>query len=296
MKFLFPITFLLLVNFLRSQELEFDEGIYGEKRITSDSIKHKYTVDNISYKLNRAFIFDYYYLDNSGVRKKFIATKDESLDDNPLNLTDYKNSTEKIIDKVKIEVTDNITMFIEFDPDYTQTGISIYYLDQKGNSDDTLCDYFRKKHGNLNDTPCGDEITGVIDNYKNLWIHPPRSYTFKILELCPFPFQYLDEKIKNWEWNLKVGGSYLDPRWINHTGGAIQIKYLYTRSKDEVLQTTFGAIPCKVTNSIASSEFGNNIMKTHLKSYYHPDYGFVKLEYNLINGAKLLMELVEVKN
>jgi len=284
-----------MFNFLHSQELEYDDGIYSEKRINSDSIKHKYTVDNVSYKLNRVFIFDYYYLDNTGKRKKFIATKDESLDDNPLNLADIKNLSEKIIDKLKIEVTDNISMFTQFDPDYTQTGISFYYLDQKGSSGDTMCDYFRKKHGNLNDTPCGDEITGVIDNKKNLWIHPPRSYTFKILELCPFPFQYLDESIKTWTWNLNVGGSYLDPRWINHSG-SIEIKYQYTRSKDEVLQTAFGALPCKVTNSVASSEFGKSMMKTHLKSYYHPNYGFVKLEFNLINGAKLVMELIEVKN
>lgn len=284
-----------MFNFLHSQELEYDDGIYSEKRINSDSIKHKYTVDNVSYKLNRVFIFDYYYLDNTGKRKKFIATKDESLDDNPLNLADIKNLSEKIIDKLKIEVTDNISMFTQFDPDYTQTGISFYYLDQKGSSGDTMCDYFRKKHGDLNDTPCGDEITGVIDNKKNLWIHPPRSYTFKILELCPFPFQYLDENIKTWTWNLKVGGSYLDPRWINHSG-SIEIKYQYTRSKDEVLQTAFGALPCKVTNSVASSEFGKSMMKTHLKSYYHPNYGFVKLEFNLINGAKLVMELIETKN
>jgi len=69
----------------------------------------------------------------------------------------------------------------------------------------------------------------------------------------------------------------------------------YIRGKDETLNTLLGKIDCKVINGVATSEFNNKLMKTSLKSYYNSKYGFVKLEYNNINGTKLVIELIEVK-
>ena len=31
-------------------------------------------------------------------------------------------------------------------------------------------------------------MSGVVENEKNVWIHPPRDEYFKILEINPFPF------------------------------------------------------------------------------------------------------------
>jgi hypothetical protein len=257
---------------------------------------HRYSTDNITYKPDMVFIYDYYYIDNSGIRKKFIKTNNEFSKTNPLNLADPNEKNDSLIDKIKIDVNDYLNMFSKFDTNYTQTVFAYTYLNKEGKAIDTLCEYFNKRNKLRHDFPCGDEMTGIIDNTKNLWMHPPRSYTFKILEFGPFPFQYLDESVKQWRWSLDVGGPhYMDQRWITYNEG-IHINYGYNRVKDETVSTPLGKIRCKVTEATASSEFGNNIMKTHLKSYYHPKYGFVKLEYTNINGSKLVMDLIEMQD
>jgi hypothetical protein len=286
------ILFVFIGLFSVSQELELDDGIYSEKVIKNDTASHRYTIDNISYKLGRTFIYDYYYLDKSGSKFKFIRTENYS-EENPLHLIPIKNINDSTIDKIRIEVSDHLEIMSSYDTTYTQTVFDYSYLDRKGKTKDTLCEYYRKKLKRA-DMNCMDEGTGVIDNKKNLWIHPPRQYTFKMLELCPFPFHYLDESIKKWGWNLGVGGFYLDPRWINQKE-KIQINYEYLRGKDETISTPFGKINCKVTNGTAKSELQSGMLRTYLKSYYHPNYGFVKLEYTTINGSKIVMDLIEMK-
>lgn len=264
---------------LISQELLHDSGLYYEKPNYTDASLDKYSKDNISYKSNTVFIYDYYYIDNSGAKRKFIKA-DSYTEDNPMNLTSYQNIPVNGIDKIKLVVNDKLANYFNPDSSYTQSIISYDYLDAKRMTEDDFIPY---------------EMTGVIDNKKNLWIHPPRSYSFKILELNPFPFYYIDEKITRWTWKLDVGGAhYLDSRWID-AKEIMHINYEYIRAKDEILKTPFGEIICKVTNGTATSESNNKLMKTHLKSYYNPKYGFVKLEYDNINGTKLVINLVEIK-
>jgi hypothetical protein len=294
LKYILSISFTLITLFSFSQELNFEDGLYYEKPIRNDSSRHRYSIDNISYKPGMVFIYDYYYLDHDGSKKKFLRTNDESSKINPLNLEDPGSKSDSLIDKIRIEVNDYIDMFSKMDTDYTQTVFAYIYLNKQGKAIDTLCEFFNKRNKLRKDFPCGDEMTGIIDNAKNLWMHPPRSFTFKILEFNPFPFQYLDESVKEWRWSLDVGGPhYMDQRWIKYNDG-IHINYLYSRAKEETLSTPLGKIRCKVTNATATSEFGNNIMKTRLKSYYHPKYGFVKLEYTSINGSQLIMDLIEM--
>lgn len=282
-KILFIHIILIFVGQLSCQELLFEGGIYIEKPNNLDTSLHRYSHDNISYILNRTFIYDYYYLDNTGVKKKFLLKKDWSFD-NPMNLTKYENPSESVIDKIKLVVDDNLKIFSIYDSTYTQTVFSYYYIN--GKISDTL---FKDFHN-------GIERTGVIDNKKNLWIHPPRNYSFMILELSPFPFYYLDESVDSWSWDLEVGGFYLDQRWIHcEKKENLKIKYNYTRMEDELVNTPFGNIKCNVTYGTATSKYDNTFMKTHLKSYYNSMYGFVKLEYTNINNSKIYFNLVEVE-
>lgn len=284
---------MLSVGLLPAQELIFDNGIYCEKSLPRDTSNHKYSLDNISYKINSVFIYDYYFLDKYGNKSKFLLTKDVSFEENPLNLTSFDNKSDSVIDKIKIEVTDYLKIFSGYDSTYAQTVFNYSFLKKNGKSTDTLCEYFKKKSKKF-DMPCGDGSTGVIDNKKNLWIHPPRTFTFKILQLNPYPFYCLDETVKTWTWNLKTGGSYLDPRWINHKGN-ITIHFSYKRLKDEIIETPLGKLNCKVTDGSGSSELNDLLFKTSLKSFYHPKYGFVRLEYANINGTKLVIQLIDTK-
>jgi hypothetical protein len=182
-----------------------------------------------------------------------------------------------------------VETFPNYDSTYTQTVMSYAYIIKN----DSLCECFQRGETNRL-LLCSGVSTGVIDNAKNLWMHPPRQFTFKILQLNPFPFYYLDESVNHWSWDLETGNPYLDPRWINYKGN-IKIHFDYTRQKDEVINSPSGKIKCKVTNGTGTSEFDNTTMKTYLKSYYHPTYGFVRLEYTNIDGTRIVIQLVEVE-
>jgi hypothetical protein len=126
-------------------------------------------------------------------------------------------------------------------------------------------------------------------------MHPPRSFTFRILQLNPFPFYYRDQTVSTWSWHLQTGGShYLDPRWIDQKE-TIVINFNYKRLPDEILETPLGKLRCKVTHGTGSCELKNGFLKTGLKSFYNPDFGFVRLEYENINGTKLVMQLIDTK-
>lgn len=280
--------FLILISGgqMLSQEVQllYESGLYYEKPILSDTSQNRYSLDNISYKKNMVFTYDYYYVDKFGAKKKFLMKggilKNDLNSENPMNLTEYENPSDSAIDKIKIIVTDWLNIYCAHDTDCTQTVFSYDYLYKNGSPKDYLS--------------WVDGSSGVIDNRKNLWMHPPREYSFKILELNPFPFYYLDESVKRWTWTLDVGGFWLDPRWIDHKE-TITIKYEYIKSLDETLTTPLGNINCRVTNGTGTADVGNKLLKTYLKSYYNSDCGFVRLEYTNIDGTKIVIQLIDIR-
>ncbi len=265
------------------------DGIWSEKPVYSDTSTHKYTVDNISYKLGNVFIYDYYYLDASGKKKKFLFTKNESSKTNALNLSDYENLTDSTIAKVMLRVTDKRETYAGCDSSCTQTTISYSYLIKNTEQNKKKYAYDLVKDKFIS---CGAVSTGVVDNRKNSWIHPPRQFTFRILQLSPFPFYQQDEEVNHWAWNVLVGGVYLDPRWTS-SKEKIAVRTDYTRQPEEALSTAFGKLTSKVTTAQATLQTAKGEIKTYLKSYYHAEYGFLKLEYTLVNGAKMVFDLVE---
>jgi len=286
------LVFVLNGN-LFAQELALDEGIYIEKPDYTSKEKHRYSHDNISYKLNKRFIFDYYYVDAPGVKRKFLLSNNEASIDNPLNLASGLQPTESTIDKIQLTITDSVETFPGYDSTYTQTVVSYAYMVKNKQASDSLCACYQKKYAPARQFLCSGVSTGTIDNYKNLWIHPPRQFTFKILQFSPFPFYYRDEAVKHWSWTVEVGGAYLDPRWVN-TKENIKMRFDYERKTDEVVSCPFGKIKCKVTQATGTPA-SDALPKTYLKSYYHPAYGFVRLEYININGSKMVIQLVGVE-
>lgn len=273
-----------------SQELKFEGETYSEKPIYDDSNEHRYTIDNISYTLNSTFTFDYFYQDSLGNEYKFERNESYS-DENPLNLIPNEKITPTTIDKIQITIDDPLSVFYSYDSTYTQTVLAYNYLDSSHNPNDTICNYLKRMYPEKNYS-CADEHTGVIDNRKNVWIHPPRQFTFKILQLCPYPFQFLDKNENQWSWEFSTGGFYLDPRWID-AKERIKIKYKYQRLPQEKINTKLGKLDCLVTKGVGTSDFKPDKFRTELISYFNQKYGFVRLEYTLINGDKLVMKLVE---
>jgi hypothetical protein len=275
-----------------------DDGIWIEKTNKSDTSRYKYSKNNLSYRVGRTFIYDYYFTNVTKKKRKFLLTKKQVSKENPLNLSNYQNITDTTIDKIMLEVTDAKETYsaCSNDSTCTQTVITYSYLTKCKSTSDSACQCFKSK--NADDTYyCSHNsvATGVYDNKKNIWLHPPRQYTFKILQFNPFPFYQLDESVKHRAWNLEIGGSYLDNRWVN-SKDKIWMRYDYKRQNDEIIKTVFGSLKCKVTYALGKSQSGNLNIKTTLKSYFHYAYGFIRLEYRNIDGSKIIIHLVEMRN
>ena len=113
MRYLQTLVLLFFTLNSFSQELTLENGIYSEVPDFSDSTLHKYTIDNISYVLNKEFIYDYNYIDSLDRKFKFIQNKNYYID-NPLNLVHVDSLKDNYIDKIKIVVSDDSYIFTSF--------------------------------------------------------------------------------------------------------------------------------------------------------------------------------------
>lgn len=248
-----------------------NDGIIAEKVDTTSKDENRYNHNNKIYRVGRTFSFNYYYEDKNG--DKFLMTKDNIKSDRtydwkfePIDKQD-SNSVNQIILKVK----SGLSPFIQYYPDYNQTVILYEYQMNNG------------KFWN-------NEMTGVIENSKNSWMHPPRMDLFKILELNPFP--YIKEPYEvgtKWNWKLNFGDHWADKRWLEWKGENENI-YNYQISKKTKLSTKIGNLECFVIESEAKSQLGI----TTLTSFFNEKYGFVKLNYTNIDGSKLFLDINSV--
>ncbi len=134
--------------------------------------------------------------------------------------------------------------------------------------------------------------TGAVENSHNVWLHPIRYGFFASLETAPFPYVTKPLQISTtWTDEVKIGQGWGDPLWGTWEGGLL-LQCSYTVSGKQTLKTNLGSIDCYVIKSTAQSTIGT----TTLTSYFSEKYGFVRLEYTLLNDLKVNMWLVDVKS
>jgi hypothetical protein len=127
----------------------------------------------------------------------------------------------------------------------------------------------------------------IVEGDEAVWIHPPRHFFFKILQLNPYP--YIKKPLKKglkWAWELRIGDYWGDKRWKEWTGVITNIS-TYEITGDALLATKFGKVKCYIVQASAKSELG----VTYLTGYFNPTFGFVKLDYTNIDGSKIILEL-----
>lgn len=245
--------------------LEYEDGIFVEPLLSSKTDRKDYNEDNVIFTVNKKFVYSYSYQKNNknsyfkitGNRQwEFINVDEDSL---------------LAVNSVNISVLPGLEPFIQFDSTYRQTIIKIDYPSVNGID--------------------ASETTGVIENNKNLWVHPPRIGLFRILELNPFPFIQKPFVIGNeWNWELRIGETWGDARWKTWKG-IIKNIYKYKITGEELLCTEIGNLTCLITEATANSELG----ETYLKSYYNESYGFVRYEFRNIDGSVLIFNLIKVE-
>ncbi|MPQ48395.1 hypothetical protein GCQ56_15430 [Marinifilum sp. N1E240] len=134
--------------------------------------------------------------------------------------------------------------------------------------------------------------TGLVENEQNVWLHPMRSGFFGALETCPFPYVKLPLQMgQEWSDEMKISNSWSNKLW-GEWRGKLRLIYHYKVCEQCKLQTSIGSLNCYVIKSTAISKIGTAI----LKSYYSEQYGFVRMEYEMVSGIKVNIWLEEVSS
>lgn len=251
-----------------------EDGLYIEQFDSTNTADNRYTANNQTYRAGNKLTYDYYYEDRNGARFKFEENEGASELDfreraKAWSFVPIDSPTERTIDQVILTVKKGLEPMNRSNPDYNQTVISYNYPQVNG----------EQKFSSS---------TGVIENEKNIWAHPPRDRFFQILELNPFPFIQAPYEIGNkWTWSLGIGSFWGDERW-KIWEGRIENQYTYEITDKRKIELALGTIACSEIQSTATSRIGT----TQLTAYFHPEYGFVKLDYTNIDSSRTVLELI----
>ncbi len=245
----------------------------------------RYTEDNKIYQAEREFTFGFRYYDPQGkeryMRYERIPKQGYELTETgdtatytyymaDFSFSDVFDAKDFCINRYEVEV---LCTAKPFSKDYNQTVEAFCFLYDDQQSRWPL------------------SYSGIVENERNLWMHPIRNCLFRILELNPFPYiQYPIKKGNTWKWRLSIGSQWGDERWKTWTGGIVnKYKYKITDTDCEVV-TPMGTLPCVKVEAVAKNRIG----KTYLTAYYNDTYGFVKMDNTNIDGSRIVIDLVGV--
>jgi hypothetical protein len=247
-------------------------AITVEKFDSLNKDQNRYNQDNEIYKVGKKFTFTYAYRDKTG--SSMLMTKVDTVSQHGIawKLVPAEQRADKSVTQITLSVVPGLMPFIQIFPDYNQTVI-LYDFKLLDGSSGT------------------NEMTGVIENRKNLWLHPPRTGLFSVLELNPFP--YIKQPLKvgaEWKWKLAFGEQWADKRWLVWKGKNENTIHYKVTGKS-LITSKLGAFNCYIVESEATSALGS----TKLVAYYNDTFGFIKLDYTNIDKSSLTLELQSVE-
>lgn len=124
--------------------------------------------------------------------------------------------------------------------------------------------------------------TGLVENKYNVWLHPPRTSLFGILELNPFPYIQFPAAInKEWKDAMTISDHWSNALWKVWEGD-VKINYEYKITGQKLIKFRNSEVLCWVIKSHAASRLG----KTELVSFFNEKHGFILLNYRNIDGSE----------
>ncbi|PKV52047.1 hypothetical protein ATE84_4148 [Aquimarina sp. MAR_2010_214] len=248
-----------------------EEGVFVEVFDSTNVKLTRFTDNNNVYRKKLEFIYSYKHITKNN--SKYYFKEDPSIDGwrDSWKFVPADSIDENTILEVKIKIEEGLKTIIQYEPDYNQTVAQYSYLTK-------------------DELPAFNSISGIIENEKNVWMHPPRDKYFRILELNPFPYIQTPFEVDNkWNWSLKIDSDWGDKRWLTWKG-VIENNYTYEITDKKKINTAFGKLECYTINATATSRLG----ETKLTSLFNTEYGFIKLLYTNIDGSKTKLQLDKV--
>ena len=125
---------------------------------------------------------------------------------------------------------------------------------------------------------------GVIENTKEVWMHPIRHNQYIFTEVAAFPEVRFPLEVRK-EWRSGLGGL---GGWGDWDGMDILSDYKITGK--EKIKLKIGPIECWVVETVSTFGLGTSTATFH----FHEDLGFVRMNYTNYLGQGLIFELEEV--
>jgi len=134
--------------------------------------------------------------------------------------------------------------------------------------------------------------TGIIENARNIWLHPFRGGQLAKTNLNAYPFVKFPISLgQKYEWELNVGGAkYSDARWLEWSDKTLR-KHKYEVVKKENMLTPFeeNTVETFVIKAYTQSEIG----RSSAKFWYNEIFGFVRIVYDNIDGTVTEYRLIK---
>ncbi len=217
--------------------------------------ENRFNHNNKIYTVGASFTYSYQYYNKDDQPRNFRYLEDG---------WEFTEPKEGDRNEIILGVSSGLKPMIEWIPDYNQTLITY----QASNKESF-------------------EMTGLIENEANIWMHPPRDGLFRILQLSPYPsVSYPMEKGKKWEWTFKVGSHYGDERWATWDGN-ITINTSYEITGKEVMKTQWGTLETWTIEAEAVSELGI----TTMKAVFNDSLGFMEMNFVNIDESELKFKM-----
>ena len=261
------IPFFLLLNLLTN--------VFSQKsllQLENDSIEDvmdrdigRFNRDNKVYQSYREFVFDYVIVKNGDSLQCRFSKQEYGVPNwqliKPQNADSFTANTISIL-VLPYYLNDN------------QTGMRYHFYNKKGQM-------------------ITQEATGLIENNKNVWLHPMRTQFFEITEFNSFPYIKAPYQIgMKWQSGLGIGYFASYERFNLKWEGVLDSKEDLEIIDKVKLPTALGELDCYVVQGVCKTR----LTESKTLFYFNETYGFVKIVYDLFDKSRLELNLKEVKN
>jgi hypothetical protein len=219
---------------------------------------NRFNYNNKIYTVGSVYTYNYQYITKEGQLRNYQYLEEG---------WEFSEPKDSDRNEITLKVFEGREPLSEWIPDYNQTVIAY----QPSNKESF-------------------EMTGIIENEANLWMHPPRDGLFQILELNPFPSIVYPLEVGNtWEWSLRIGNRWADDRWAVWEG-IITNNMTYEVTNKNITDTQWGNLETWNIKAEALSELG----KTSMEGVFNDNLGFLDLRFVNIDGSKMDLSLIDV--
>lgn len=266
------IIFLLVASCSQKVDYYDFNGVFIERY--DESNPFSYDLDNVIYTPGKSFIFDYeVYKKGDELAYQFCDTsRDSTYPPDYWALNKRSTDNNRMIAQLHMNVLKNKSQD----------------LDQGDGAQSQISYQFKHIDSSFLATK---SRTGLVENPRNIWMHPVRYNNLAILQLTPFPFVKfpltLDEE---YEWFLDIGQHYGSPLWAEWNGNISHTCHYQVKEKKEI-NSALGQLKCYVIHARGVSPVGSS----KAEFLFSEHYGFVQMNYVCVNGDVIKFSLVDVR-